>query len=320
MHMDMPLEELKKYQGKNPKPSDFEEYWDRALKELGQQSLNYELVEADFQTPFADCYHLTFTGVGDAKVYAKFIKPKKHIATGQAVAMFHGYSVDSGDWLDKLAFAAQGITVLALDCRGQGGRSEDTLRTKATTMRGLIIRGLNDKNPDNLYYRNVFLDTVQTVRILQAMEDVDAKRIGVYGGSQGGALALACAALENTVKEAVVIYPFLTDYLRVWEMDIQNSAYGEIAEFFRNTDPTHERHEEFFTKLGYIDIQHHAPNIKANVDWYIGLRDQICPPSSQFAAYNKLTSKKTMKIYYEFGHEHLPHVGDYALQKLSKNL
>ena len=145
MHMDMPLEELKKYQGKNPKPSDFEEYWDRALKELGQQSLNYELVEADFQTPFADCYHLTFTGVGDAKVYAKFIKPKKHIATGQAVAMFHGYSVDSGDWLDKLAFAAQGITVLALDCRGQGGRSEDTLRTKATTMRGLIIRGLNDK-------------------------------------------------------------------------------------------------------------------------------------------------------------------------------
>lgn len=320
MHLDMPLDELKNYQGKNPRPSDFDEYWNRALQELDQQSLGYDLVEADIQTKFAKCYHLTFEGVGGAKIYAKLVQPKQEIATGQAVAMFHGYSVDSGDWLDKLAFAAQGITVMAMDCRGQGGNSEDTLKTKGPTLRGHIIRGLNDENPDNLYYRNVFLDTVQTVRILQSMDGVDPERVGVYGGSQGGALALACAALEKTVKHAEVIFPFLSDYLRVWEMDIQSSAYGEIAEFFRNFDPTHERHQEYFTKLGYIDIQHLAERVQADVNWYLAMRDPICPPSTQFAAYNKLTSKKNMKIYYEFGHEHLPHVGDFALQQLSEKL
>ena len=29
--IDMPLEELKKYQGISPKPDDFDEYWDRAI-------------------------------------------------------------------------------------------------------------------------------------------------------------------------------------------------------------------------------------------------------------------------------------------------
>ena len=40
--------------------------------------------------------------------------------------MFHGYSGDAGDWVSKLGYAGLGHTVAALDCRGQGGSSEDT--------------------------------------------------------------------------------------------------------------------------------------------------------------------------------------------------
>jgi cephalosporin-C deacetylase len=40
--------------------------------------------------------------------------------------------------------------------------------------------------------------------------------------------------------------------------------------------------------------------------WGIGLMDTICPPSSQFAAYNKITATKSMTIYPDFGHEGLP--------------
>jgi cephalosporin-C deacetylase len=36
-----------------------------------------------------------------------------------------------------------------------------------------------------------------------------------------------------------------------------------------------------------------------------GLMDEVCPPSSQFAAYNKITSKKDVSIYPDFGHEGL---------------
>jgi cephalosporin-C deacetylase len=38
----------------------------------------------------------------------------------------------------------------------------------------------------------------------------------------------------------------------------------------------------------------------------VGLMDQVCPPSTQFAAYNKITSPKSLEIYPDFGHENLP--------------
>ena len=40
---------------------------------------------------------------------------------------------------------------------------------------------------------------------------------------------------------------------------------------------------------------------------FTGLMDNICPPSTQFAAYNKMTAKKNVVIYPDFGHEALPH-------------
>lgn len=32
--VDMPLEQLKTYEGTNPRPADFDEYWERALAEM----------------------------------------------------------------------------------------------------------------------------------------------------------------------------------------------------------------------------------------------------------------------------------------------
>lgn len=318
MHVDMPIAELEKYEGKSPLPADFDQYWDRALQELKQQSLDFELVESDFKSKIADCYHLYFTGVGGAKVHAKFVRPKKNVSTGQGVVMFHGYYGDSGDWLDKIAYAAEGITVLALDCRGQAGLSTDTVTVDGPTIKGHIIRGLKDSNPDQLYYRHVYLDTVQATWILMSMDHIDRSRVGAYGQSQGGALAIACASLEPDIKQVFAVHPFLADYKRAWEMDVNNSAYEEISYYFRAVDPTHQTKDQVFNRLGYIDIQNLSPRIKGDVQWVTGLRDNVCPPSTQYAAYNKITANKKMTLYPEHGHEFLPKHGDQALQWLKQ--
>jgi cephalosporin-C deacetylase len=117
---------------------------------------------------------------------------------------------------------------------------------------------------------------------------------------------MACAALEPRIRKCAPIFPFLCDYRRVWEMDQAKDAYFELSYFFRLFDPRHEREEQIFTKLGYIDCQHLAPRIKAEVLMFTGLMDTICPPSTQFAAYNKITAKKDMVIYPDFVHEPLP--------------
>ncbi|HZP84577.1 MAG TPA: acetylxylan esterase [Chthonomonadaceae bacterium] len=307
--VDMPLEQLRAYPGRNPRPADMDAYWDRALAEMRALDPQVELVPHALDAPFAECFHLYFTGVGGARVHAKYLRPKHATEPHPAVLQFHGYSGNSGEWCDKLNYVARGFSVAALDCRGQGGLSEDRGGVKGNTLRGHIIRGLDD-TPDKLLFRSIYLDTAQLANIVMQMPEVDAARVGATGGSQGGGLTLACAALEPRLQRAAPVFPFLCDYLRVWEMDLANNAYEELRTYFRLFDPLHERENEVFTRLGYIDNQHLAHRIRAKVLMVVGLMDTICPPSTQFAAYNKIQSDKEMVIYPDYGHEGLPGSSD----------
>jgi len=302
---DFPLDKLKTYQGINPRPADFDEFWDRQLARMNATDPAVTIEPAGFQTPVAQCSHLYFTGVGGARVHAKLVRPARVEAAQPAVLMFHGYSGDSGDWLNKLPYAAAGMTVAALDCRGQGGRSTDPGGTVGTTLNGHIIRGLDDA-PEKMAFVRIFLDTAMLARVVMQMAGVDPQRVGALGGSQGGGLTVACAALEPRIRRAAPVFPFLADYRRVWEMDQAKDAYNELKDYFRKFDPTHEREDQVFAKLGYVDVQHLAPRIKAEVMMTTGLMDTICPPSTQFAVYNKIQSRKSMVLYPDFGHEHLP--------------
>jgi len=310
---DMPYEDLLTYEGTNPKPADFDAYWDESLAEMNAIEPQVKLVPAEFQTNYAECYHMYFTGVGGARIHAKFLKPKKVVQPGPALLQFHGYSMNAGDWFDKLPYVASGFTVAALDCRGQGGRSEDVGGVEGWTLNGHIVRGL-DNDPKNFLYRSIFLDTAQLAKIVMEMPEVDENRVGATGGSQGGGLTLACVALEPRIKKAAPVFPFLCDYQRVWEIDQDVAAYEELRAWFRRFDPRHEREAEIFTQLGYIDNQHLAHRIQAEVMMAVGLMDQICPPSTQFAAYNKITAPKSLVVYPDFSHENLPDLGDKIYQ------
>jgi cephalosporin-C deacetylase len=303
--VDLPLSELETYSGRNPCPADFDAYWKRAIDELEAVDPRIELRPANIETSFADCFHLYFTGVRGARIHAKYLRPRARIGRHPALLEFHGYGGHSGDFASKLHWVAQGFVVASLDVRGQGGLSEDAGQVKGTTRAGHIVRGLLD-SPDQLLYRQVFLDTVELARIVMGFEEVDPERIGAHGASQGGGLTLACAALEPRVRRIAPVYPFLTDYQRVWEMDLAKDAYDELRSFFRAHDPTHERVDTWFERLGYVDVQHLASRIRAEVLMAIGLMDTVCPPSTQFAAYNKIRSPKQRVLYPDFAHEHLP--------------
>ncbi|MCL5102860.1 MAG: acetylxylan esterase [Armatimonadetes bacterium] len=307
--IDMPLEELKTYQGRNPRPSNFDPYWETGLAEMRSIDPQIELVPVETGASYAELFHLYFTGVGGARIHAKYSRPKNASEPHPAVVVFHGYGGNSGDWFGHLPWVGQGFSVAALDCRGQGGLSEDAGEVKGNTFRGQIIRGLDDC-PEKLLFRSIFLDCAQLAGIIMDMPEVDAGRVGVTGGSQGGGLTLACASLEPRIKRAAPVIPFLCDYKRVWEMDLAKDAYNELSTYFRLFDPRHEREDEVFTKLGYIDNQYLAAYIRAEVLMFTGLMDTICPPSTQFAAYNKITSKKNMVIYPDFGHEPMPDKDD----------
>ncbi|MEA4888636.1 MAG: acetylxylan esterase [Clostridiaceae bacterium] len=315
--IDMPLEALRTYQGTNPRPEHFDAYWHDALQEMQAVDPGLELIPASFQVPGAECFDLYFTGVRGARIHAKYIRPLNAPEPHPAVLQFHGYTGSSGYWFDKLDYVSLGFSVAALDCRGQGGLSQDVGGVLGTTYCGHIIRGLDDA-PENMLMRHIFLDTAQLAGIVMNLPEVDETRVAAMGGSQGGGLTLACAGLEPRINRLAPRCPFLCDYRRVWEMDLAKDAYEEIRTYFRKYDPMHSREEAIFNQLGYIDVQHLANRIRGRVLQATGLMDTVCPPSTQFAAYNKITAPKEIVLFPDFAHETYPEFEDQAFLFLAE--
>ena len=307
--VDMSLEELKVYMGKNPCPADFDEFWNARLAEIEKLDYNVEFVKVDYPSAVADMYDMYFTGTMGSRIHCRFAKPKNIEGKVPAVINFHGLSGSAEARYTQLGYVSQGYVFVAMDTRGQGGYSEDLGGATGSTYSTPFIRGIDDV-PEKMYQTNAFLDTAILAKIIMGLDYVDETRVGCYGGSQGGGLSIACAALVPEVSKCFAIYPYLSDYKRVWEMDLDKDAFEGLRYYFRKFDPMHEREDEIFTKLGYVDIQNFAKRIKADVVMATGLMDTIVPPSTQFAMYNKLTCNKKSLIYPDYAHEGIIDMGD----------
>ena len=302
--VDMPVEELYKYQGSSPCPKDIDEYWDDAISEMNSIPYDSKFIPKDYPSKTAKMYDLYYTGTKYARIHARVAVPNNISGKVPAVLMFHGLSGCACDWCDLLVYASQGYVVAFMDVRGQGGESEDVGGVKGTTFATPFTRGLDD-GKHGLLMRDVYLDTALLAKIIMELEFVDETRVGVTGGSQGGGLSVACACLVPEIKKCAACFPYLSDYQRVYEMDLNDGAYYGLKYYFRHFDPTHIRFNEIYEKLGYIDIQNIAKRMKAELLMFTGLMDTTCPPSTQFAMYNKVTSKKNVILYPEYGHEDL---------------
>lgn len=123
MKKEQVINEYREYKGSGRKPADYDAYWDKAIQELAEQSLDYELERVEIPSKTAEFFNLYFTGVKGARIRCQYIRPKKIEGKVPGMLMFHGYHGDSGDFGDKLSWVTEGFAVLAMDCRGQGGES-----------------------------------------------------------------------------------------------------------------------------------------------------------------------------------------------------
>ena len=159
------LKELETYTGMGEKPADFTDYWKDALEELDRINPDVSLQKAEFQGTHTECFHLYFTGVNGSRIHAQYLRPKNISHPIPALLQFHGYRWNAGDWCEKMAYTDMGFAIASMDCRGQGGLSEDLGSVRGTTVTGHVIRGITDTK-EKLLYRQIFLDTTLLARIL----------------------------------------------------------------------------------------------------------------------------------------------------------
>ncbi|HFR3774584.1 TPA: alpha/beta fold hydrolase [Streptococcus suis] len=311
---NMTLQDMLTYRGRQEVPADFDAFWQNEKNQLTGLA-DHVLLEKECGLPYVACYELTLTGTNGSKVFAKCLFPKSDQPV-PVLFYFHGYQGQGPDWSENLKFLAAGYGVVAMDVRGQAGRSQDLGQFDGLTVKGQVIRGML-QGPAHLFYKDVYLDVYQLIEIIASLDFVDQKRLVSYGASQGGALALVAAALSPHISKTVAIYPFLSDFKRVLELGNNSEAYDELFRYFKFSDPFHEREEEVLRTLSYIDVKNLAHLISCPVAMVTGLEDGVCPPSTQFAIYNRLEVEKEMKILPEYAHDAMHvKVNDYVYDYL----
>lgn len=318
MNAELPLAELQTYFGRMDSPENFEAFWNESVEMLEHHQIDLQFEDNINSNKFAICRDLFFSGLGGASIHCKLAQPKFTQGLTPGVILFHGYGDSSPEWFNLFPYVASGYSVLALDCRGQGGLSQESGIKFGNTFNGHLVRGI-ENGPEGLLFRYIFLDCLLAARVMMGLEGINGERVASIGASQGGGLAVVAAALEPRIHTLVSVYPFLSDYLRVKELQADRNAYAGLSEYFRFYDPTRSHEPEFFRKMNYIDVQHFAPKIQANTLMVTALKDEICPPSTQYAIYNKIKSQKRMISYPDFEHEKLRWLDDYVLRFLDES-
>ena len=294
---DLPVADLENYRPAVAEPADFDAFWQGTLAEAGKHDLDAEFTPHDALLPGVDIYDVRFSGYGGTRVAGWFLTPPRAEGPLPCVVQFIGYGGGRGRPHEWLTWPTAGYAVFVMDSRGQGDGDTPDLPGVGPQHVGLLTRGVLDR--DEYYYRRLFTDAVRAVDAAATRPEVDPDRIVVAGGSQGGGIAQAVAGLRPGLRGAIIDVPFLTHFRRASEIT-DAYPYRELADML---SVNRNRVDDVFTTLGYFDGLHFAARATAPALYTVGLMDEVCPPSTVYAAYHRYAGPKQLHVWPYNGHE-----------------
>ena len=264
---------------------DFDAFWAKTLDALGEVDPQFEMIRhADGDTETHELYEVKMRSLGNVRVRGWYEKPK---AEGAFPAVLHlpGYTQSIGP-----TKTGDPVAVLSFNIRAHGNSQEDVKGEPADYW----VRGLDDK--ERYFYQGAYADCVRAVDFLASRPEVDQSRIAVTGGSQGGGLSLATAALDRRISLCAPDIPFLCN----WEKYFKASHWPEMEQWIE-AEP-HRSWESVLRTLSYFDTLNMAERVTCPVFLGLGLQDAVCPAATIFAVYNHLEVPKSYRVYPNAGH------------------
>lgn len=282
---DLPLDQLQRYAPVVPEPEDFDEFWRTTLAAEAGRPVLLDVRPEPTELRLVDSWDVTFAGFGGDPVRAWYTRPAGTDEPLPTVVEYVGYGRGRGLPHERLTWPVAGYGHLLMDSRGQSGRygGGDTVDPRAGAPGGPWPVTWGILTPQSYYYRRLITDAVRAVQAARVLPGVDAGRVVAAGNSQGGGLALAVAGLVPDLAALLTTAPFLCHVQRAIEIT-DASPYGEIAQYLA---VNREAEEPVRRTLSYVDGVAFARRATAPAHFGIGLRDQVCPPSTGFAAYNQ---------------------------------
>lgn len=273
-------------------PDDFLKFWETTLANARQTPLNPTMTLLPERcTETSNVYEVSFqTKAWGGRMFGILSVPKAE-GTYPALLRVPGAGVRpySGD-----TYLAPGkVIVLEVGIHGIPVTMQqsvyDNLAAGALNGYWNFCRDNRDQN----YYNRVIVGALRAVDFICSLPQYNGKVLGVTGSSQGGALSVITAALDSRVTFYGAVHPALCDH----EAFLKKRA-GGWPHYYYQAAPT----DKELKALRYYDTANFARCLKA-IGWFSwGYNDEVCPPTSMYAAYNAVTAPKELHLYLETGH------------------
>jgi cephalosporin-C deacetylase len=287
----MPKHVQADYQSKVTKPADFEAFWQGVLRQAVAVPLAAEVVSDPLRTSEdIEIFQVFYDSLDHVRIAAWYCRPAHRAERTPAILFLPGYQMDPPipkEW------ARKGYIALSVAPRGK-------LRSNRQFNPGypnLLTYNLVDRH--TYAYRGFYVDTWRGIDFLLSRPEVDPTRIGVTGTSQGGGLTICTAAMRPEVRAAAAGAPYLCGFIDAIELT-HTYPYEEINDYLRQYPASRPAVE---ATLAYFDGLNFADQIICPIIVNIGLQDNVCPPETGYALFNKIGSTDKQLYPYD-GHGH----------------
>ncbi len=287
--------DVEKIQPTVTKPADFDAFWQKAKEELSKIPLDTKLtLLQDKSSSLTNVYQVNLQSYGASRLYGILCVPKK---PGKYPAILQVPGAGIRQYNPDLEMADKGIIVFTIGIHGIPVNLEPSVYNdlNAGALKGYFF--FNAANRDKFYYKRVYMGCVRANDLILSLPEFDGEHLAVSGNSQGGALSIVTASLDNRVKYLAAIHPALCDltgYL--------SQRAGGWPHFFDNNNLPLYNNKEVINTLSYYDVVNFAKTLKTDGYYTWGFNDETCPPTSMYAAYNSISASKSTAVYLETGH------------------
>jgi cephalosporin-C deacetylase-like acetyl esterase len=277
-------------------PSDFVQFWNQAKEEAAKIPMDVKMtLLPDRCNEKVNVYHVSLQNFrNNSRLYGILCVPAKE---GKYPALLKVPGAGARPYGGDVVLAERGIITFEIGIHGIPVDMEQSVYWD------LGASGLNNyynynlDNRDRYYFKRVYMGCVRANDFLTSLPQYDGTNLGVSGGSQGGALSIITAALDQRVKYLAAYYPALSDvtgYLK--------GRAGGWPHLFDKNNISYNNTKEKLETIKYYDVVNFARLLKIPGYYSWGFNDEVCPPTSMYASYNVITAPKELHLALETGH------------------
>lgn len=275
------------------RPTDFDSFWDNAIKKLDAEippDIRLERIDAKSDDKH-ESFRVSAATFDGLRVYGFLAIPKQ--GEGPFPVEVNVPGAGPGVVGPSTYLADRGIIALVMnvhpfepapDAAAQQKKYEAQDKAVQEKFGAKRYAHAGATNRTTYFYYPVILGINRMVNHLATRPEVDKTRFHYAGTSQGGGFGYILCGLNPNFTKGVMHVAAMCDFLGFQAG--RASGWPGLIENLPEADK-----KAAILVAPYFDGAHFAPRIKCAVRMSVGFSDETCPPAAVYSAYNSLVVK-----------------------------